>query len=379
MNLIFEGTSGWLDSAYQHPMPVEAQASVRRYMIDKSAVNPLYPAQAVQEEVKESFARLVGAAPREIAYVSSATAGETLILAGLGLLEKGRIVTDDLHFSGSLFMYQQLRSRGVDVHVVASRGGAVDLADVDRALKMRPTNLVAISWISALNGHRHDLPAVAALAHRHGAFVYADIIQGVGALPIDLPATGVDFAATSSYKWLMGEIGAGFLWAAERTWPSVLPAAFGLRQLRARSLENGQPTAAGGIFETSTVSNIVLSALRVSLPYLEARKKNGTEGVRGPLLAHLREELRALGLIPMSNETRTTLIALQLEDLGALSQNLRSRGIYVTCTEGRVRIAPSIFNTHDNIEQLCAVLRSHISITRNFAISNGRGGIKRST
>lgn len=369
MNFSFEGVSGWLDSAYQHPMPVEAQASVQRYMIEKTAVSPFYPAQLVQEEVKRSFAGLVGAAPREIAYVPSATAGETLILAGLGLLEKGRVVTDDLHFSGSLFMYEQLRSRGVDVHVVASRNGVVDLGDVRKALELRPTDLVAISWISAVNGHRHELSEIAALAHQHGALVYADIIQGVGALPIDLPATGIDFAATSSYKWLMGEMGAGFLWAPERNWPRVLPTAFGLRQLGARSQDDGQPTAAAGIFEMSTVSNIVLSALRVSLPYLEARKDHGTARERGPLLAHLREELQSMGLATLSNEKHTTVAAFRIQGIEAFAERLRRRTLYATCSEDRVRIAPSIFNTHDDIEQLCVELRAHIAIPLNYAVS----------
>ncbi len=50
------------------------------------------------------------------------------------------------------------------------------------------------------------------LAHSRGAYVYADIIQGVGAVPFDVRATGVDFAAASGFKWLMGDFGLGFLY-----------------------------------------------------------------------------------------------------------------------------------------------------------------------
>ena len=65
------------------------------------------------------------------------------------------------------------------------------------------------------NGFQHDLKAVCDLAHAHGALVYADIIQGAGAVPIDVRATGLDFAACSSFKWLMGDFGLGFLYARE--------------------------------------------------------------------------------------------------------------------------------------------------------------------
>src|SRR4029453_15585675 len=36
-----------------------------------------------------------------------------------------------------------------------------------------------------------------------------------GAGPFDVKATGVDFAACSTFKWLMGDFGIGFLYARE--------------------------------------------------------------------------------------------------------------------------------------------------------------------
>lgn len=42
------------------------------------------------------------------------------------------------------------------------------------------------------------------LAHASGALVYCDIVQAAGATPIDVRATGADFCACSSFKWLMG-------------------------------------------------------------------------------------------------------------------------------------------------------------------------------
>ena len=41
-------------------------------------------------------------------------------------------------------------------------------------------------------------------AHAKGALVYADIIQATGAIPVDVEALGLDFAACSCYKWLQG-------------------------------------------------------------------------------------------------------------------------------------------------------------------------------
>ena len=66
----------------------------------------------------------------------------------------------------------------------------------------------------------HDAKAVSALAHARGAYLFADIIQAVSAVP-SRHARG--WASTSpqagTYKWLMGERGLGFLYI-RRGWAS---------------------------------------------------------------------------------------------------------------------------------------------------------------
>ena len=79
--------------------------------------------------VRRSFAELIGAVPEEIAFVNSTTAGENMIVAALRLDQPGRfnIVTDALHFEGSLYLYQELAKRGVEVRI----GEAAGLGDRD--------------------------------------------------------------------------------------------------------------------------------------------------------------------------------------------------------------------------------------------------------
>jgi selenocysteine lyase/cysteine desulfurase len=60
--------------------------------------------------------------------------------------------------------------------------------------------LVGVSLVSSDTGYTHDLKTVCEIAHRKGALVYADIIQAVGAIPVDVKATGVDFCCAGTYK-----------------------------------------------------------------------------------------------------------------------------------------------------------------------------------
>ena len=92
-----------------------------------------------------------------------------------------------------------------------TRHWQVDIADFEQAIDEN-TRLVSIALVSQVNGYKTDARAISELAHQHGAYLYCDIIQGAGCTPIDVQAMGIDFCASSTYKWLMGDFGIGFLY-----------------------------------------------------------------------------------------------------------------------------------------------------------------------
>ncbi len=74
------------------------------------------------------------------------------------------------------------------------------------------TRLVSVSWVGYASGWRCDLDAVAELAHRRGALLFVDAIQGLGVFPLDVQATPVDFLAADGHKWMLGPEGAGLFY-----------------------------------------------------------------------------------------------------------------------------------------------------------------------
>src|SRR5258708_35736727 len=111
-------------------------------------------------------------------------------------------------------MYKSLEKQGLDLRIVKDRKGLLRLRDVEEMVDKK-TRLIALSLVSYINGYRPDVKAICDLAHAHGAYVYADVIQAAGAVPIDVRALGLDFCACSGYKWLMGDRGLGFLFVRE--------------------------------------------------------------------------------------------------------------------------------------------------------------------
>ena len=114
------------------------------------------------------FASLINANPDEIAFVLSTTDSENLVVAGLGLVERGgNVVIDDLHFAASRYLYTALEAAGhVELRVVPHRDWKIDIGDMERAID-RDTRLVSMALVSNINGYMHDARAVSEIAHAH--------------------------------------------------------------------------------------------------------------------------------------------------------------------------------------------------------------------
>ena len=163
--------------------------------------------------VGDKLARLLGAGPGEVT-VSDGTSVNLFKLAVAALrARRGRhtIVTDALNFPSDLYVLEgaaALLEAGHRVVVVPSRDGiAVDDADLAAAIT-EDTALVSLSHVAYRSGFLHDIQAVTALAHAAGALVLWDVSHSVGAVPIDLEASGADLAVGCTYKYLNGGPGA---------------------------------------------------------------------------------------------------------------------------------------------------------------------------
>lgn len=175
----------YLDNGSVHPISSAAKAAVAAYL-DKRTLLPAAQGTTLDEEGPiAKFATLINAEPGEISYVQSTTAAEQMVVKALGLPQQGaHIVTDTLHFFGSIPLYEELGRQGCEVTWLRPVDGRILLKDVKSSIR-KDTKLVALSLVSTYNGFQHDLKAVCDLAHAQGALVYADIIHAAGCVPVD--------------------------------------------------------------------------------------------------------------------------------------------------------------------------------------------------
>src|SRR5437667_5306997 len=128
----------YLDAAANTPLPKYTAEGMRKYM-DFHMYGPAQGRGAYADEalrqVKPLFARLINAKPSEIAFVICTKDGEAAIINGLNIQASGgNVVTNDLHYAGSVHDYIGRRKAGLDLRIVKHRDWHIDLADLEKAV-----------------------------------------------------------------------------------------------------------------------------------------------------------------------------------------------------------------------------------------------------
>lgn len=361
----------YLDNAATHPISLGARAAVEDYLATRALDPRAKAGRVAPADVIARFARLTNADPDEISWVQSTTTGEQMILRALGFPERGgRIVTDTLHFYASFPMYRELTKQGVDVQWVRARGNRVELEDLARAITPG-TKLVCVSLASTVNGFHHDLKAVCDLAHAAGALVYADIIHAAGAIPVDLHGSGVDFAASATYKWLMGDFGLGFLYVRRDILPTLPRTNYGYNAFTmpqthvypldppgAEVVDYAVQPGTLGAFGLGSYSHAVLAQLDYSLDYIQRLGVPAIQAHARTLTDVLKEELPKRGYRLMTPlDAPTPIVSCVLANAkDQLADSLAKAKVRIALYANRFRVSPSVFNDMADVERLLAAL-----------------------
>jgi len=168
----------------------------------------------------DALAQLVGAAPRNIAIVGSATAGFIQTLSSLDFAPGDAIVTTRSDYTSYQIQYLALAKRlGVRVlHAEDAADGGVDPDSVRDLLRREGdrVKLVAVSWIPTHSGLVQDVEGVGAVCAEFGVPYSIDACQAVGQVPIDVATLRCDYLSVTARKFLRGPRGIGFMYASDR-------------------------------------------------------------------------------------------------------------------------------------------------------------------
>lgn len=319
------------------------------------------------EAARAAFARLLHAAPDEVAVTTSVSQGVSAIVSALPFERRGRtrIVISEHEFPtvGQIAHAQELRGAEV-VHVTPEVDGSIPVERFAEAIDER-TALVCCTTLSYRTGHRHDIAGIAAVAREHGALVLADGYQAVGALDVDAGALGVDFVTGGTVKYLLASAGLGFLYVRGGLLPELVPTQTGWfadEDIFQMDISDYSPHATARRFDAGTppVPNIYAGVAGMAL--IEEAGVPAIEAHVGGLATRLLEGLGELGatvVTPLDPARRGPLVCVRATDVRALVAVLAAERIVTSERDDNLRIALHLYNVEEDVDTILGALARH--------------------
>ncbi len=237
----------------------------------------------IAASTRRSLAALVGARPQDVALTANTTAGIQAIAFGIPWCPGDQVLIFEQEFPGNvtpwhaaadLFALRVTRLPFDDIHTP----NGPDLGRLERALR-QGVRLVALSAVHFSSGRRLPLPEIAALCRRYDAELFVDAVQALGATPLGIAAEEIDYLACGGHKFLMGCMGAGFVYVNPERMPSLQPRLAGWRSHEDATgfLRPGGASVdarrmllrSAGVFESGSPGVVAVAALQASVALIE--------------------------------------------------------------------------------------------------------------
>ena len=368
---LFPVTEKWiyLNHAAVGPLPTYGREAAERYIAALSSEGEKHWERTgpLIEELRGMLARTLHMPTEGIAFTRNTSEGLSILASGLDWRPGDAVVLPSVEFPANVYPWMNLERFGVELRRVEPVDGRVTPDSIVKAITDR-TRVVSISSVQFLSGFVADLPTLAAECHKRGVLLCVDCIQHLGALPLDVTASGVDFVAGGGHKWMMAGEGIGFVACRPELAERLRPGLIGWQGVKQweNFFDQRLDFKAGAMrFETGTLSALGIHTLHASLRVLQSF---GFDRVAGMVRENARlvrqNALRrgfelALPEAESASPAGTSGIAsFQIDGVSAsdLALKLRGVGVQISSRQGFLRVSPHFYNTADEIEEFFARL-----------------------
>ncbi|MHB1310373.1 MAG: aminotransferase class V-fold PLP-dependent enzyme [Gemmatimonadaceae bacterium] len=359
----------YLDHAATGPLPQRArdvQREANEYRAEPWRIGFDYFWDAIVQG-RALPARLINAAPEEIAITTNTSQGLNLAARALPFRPGDVVVTSGGEFPANVYPWMALeKARGVTLQMVPMRDRLPDEDAIIAALDGPRVRALTVSWVSFATGAKVDLRRLGRACRERGIWFVVDAIQGLGPAVLNVQACQIDILSSGTQKWLLSPWGTGFTYVrreiiAELDPPSVgwlaLPASADFTRFLDYDL-TFYPDARK--FEVFTAPMHDLKAMDASLGLFLELGPAAVEAHVTSLADYIiawcdgRSDVRLV--TPRDRARRAGLVSMAVDDLKGASARLDAAGVSHTVREGGVRLSPHLYNTTAELDVALAAL-----------------------
>jgi len=364
----------YLHNAGAALMPVPVVAAMKGHIDLESEIGGYAAADREAhrlDSVYGSVARLLNAAPDEIALMENATVAWQMAFYALPFRKGDRILTAEAEYAANYVAFLQVAKRtGAVIDVVPSdASGELDIKALERMIDER-VKLIAITWVPTNGGLVNPAAAIGKVARVHGIPYLLDACQAVGQIAIDVEAIGCDMLSATGRKFLRGPRGTGFLYVRRPLLQQLEPPMidhfaapwvsrdeYRLRDdaRRFETWENNYAARLGLGAAVDYALNIGLAPIEQRCRLLADRLRSGLASIRGVTIRDLGRRPGAIVSFTMDGHEAGTVVSSAAAagiTIGASDPSSTRIDAEVRALPPVVRASPHYYNTEAEIDRL---------------------------
>jgi cysteine desulfurase/selenocysteine lyase len=359
----------WLNAASEGPLPLVSKEALDQVVDWKSSPFKLDIPKFIKVplELKKTIGKLLNVESSDVILGNSASYGLHLLANGIKWKQGDQILLMQNDFPTNILPWLALEKQGVEIVQIPVQNHILTAQELEKYISKK-TRLVCLSHVHTFSGLILDVDLIGEICKRNKSTFVLNISQSAGTMSIDVSEMSVDAIVCAGYKWLCGPYGTGFCWMTSSLREGLdLNQAYWIASLSESELQSEdiikykeQSNAQKyDVFGTSNFFNFVPFRASIDL-FLDV-------GIENVFLYH--QELIDVFLKGLdfskyevvsskSKESRSSLVVFKhkVKTCKQIYEQLLNKNIYLALWKEKLRLAPHIYNTQQEIEKVLKIL-----------------------
>jgi cysteine desulfurase / selenocysteine lyase len=335
---------------------------------------------SVARSLRQTLATLIGASPDEVALTSGAGAGLAAIAYALEWSAGDEVIIARGEFPVQYATWKPMEAReGIKLRIAVPQGQFIQSDDLVAAMTPS-TRVVSVSHVRFDDGSMLDVSSLAAACKRNGTLLVLDVSQSCGAIPMNVHSLGADFIVCAGYKYLLSPWGTGFLWTRQENLDSLRPGPYnwlsqGVESFARLNYVDPEPAPTLSRWdsaEAASIYNFNLTVMDASAKFVlsagPALIREHNQALIDYFFERLPEGYRLAS--PRQASQRGVFGCVEVGSRGdteLLYQTLRDERFVVALREGKIRVAPHLLNSTEDMDRLLVVMAKAWKEARHVA------------